>query len=91
MAQDITVTLTNEQVAKGLEYARKVYPDASNDDLRQMLEDAAYWGPGVRQVIADWETGATRQDENENRQTARDEFLAVYPDRIVEPAPPVEE
>jgi len=88
MAQNITVTLTDEQVQQALVYARKVYPDATNDELREQLEHAAYWGPGIRDQIAKWEYDYTRQTENENRQTATDEFLVSFPAEVPDPEPP---
>ena len=87
MAQDITVTLSNEQVAAGLEYARKLFPDATNEDLRAKLEEAAYYGPGIRLVIGEWEYEYTRQTENEQRQESLDEFNAIFPPEP-EPDPP---
>ena len=87
---DITVTLTSNQVQQGLTYARKVYPDASNADLTAMLEDAAYWGPGVRDKIAEWEIAATRQTENDARKVAQEEFLEDFPAKV-EPEPEPEQ
>ncbi len=81
---DIIVTLTTAQVQQGLVYARKVFPEATNADLTAKLEEAAYYGPGIRLQIADWERQATRADENTARQEAQDQFVAVYP-----PASPV--
>ena len=83
---DITVTLSTAQVQQGLVYARKVFPEATNADLTAKLEEAAYYGPGIRLQIADWERQATRQDENAARQEATDAFEAVYPP-YTEPAP----
>lgn len=79
MAQDITVTLTTEQVQQGLTYARKIKPDATNAELVAELTDAAYWGPGIREVIASWEMAATREHENENRQASQAAFLEDFP------------
>ena len=81
---DITVTLSTAQVQKGLEYARKVYPDATNADLTAKLEEAAYYGPGIRLQIAEWEGLATRQDENARSQAAAAEFEQVYPPGVGE-------
>ena len=76
---NITVTLTDTQTAKALEYARKVYPNATNAELRDELEAAAQYGPGIQSKIGEWEMVATRQEENANRQVKADEFVAVFP------------
>ena len=85
MAQNITVTLENNQVQQALVYARQLFPEATNAELIAALEDAAYWGPGIRERIASWEADYTRQTENENRQAARDDFLEDFPAKVEAP------
>ena len=91
MAVNITVQLSDEQVSQALVYARKVKPDASNAELIAELEDAAYWGPGIRDVIAGWEYTYTRQAENEARAVSRADFLEEFPEKPADPEPDPEQ
>lgn len=91
MAQKITVELTDNQVQQALVYARKVKPEATNAELIAELQEAAYFGPGIREVIASWEVAHTREVENANRAAAQAEFLEDFPAKVEDdPEPPVE-
>ena len=79
MATNITVTLTDEQVAKALQYARKIFPEATTVELRSKLEEAATHGPGVYSKIGEWEYEAIRQHENEQREESLEEFESIFP------------
>ena len=85
MATNITVTLETNQVQQALVYARQLFPEATNAELIAALEDAAYWGPGIRDKIASWEAEYTRDQENENRKVSRDDFLEDFPEKVEDP------
>ena len=87
MAASITVTLSTEQVQAAKDYANKVHPEATNAELLDYLEKAAYEGPGIRAQIGQWEIEALKVDQNETRDVAIDEFNAVFPEEYT--APPV--
>ena len=76
----VTVELTDAQMAKALAYCKQIKPDATDADVTADLHHAAYWGPGVREQIRLWEVAKVRQDANEARRAANDEFLADFPD-----------
>ena len=76
----VTVELTDAQMTKALAYCQQIKPDATDADVTAELEHAAYWGPGVREQIRLWEVAKVREDANEARRAANDEFLADFPD-----------
>ena len=82
MPVDITVTLSDEQVAEGLRIARLANPTATNDDLRTELEQAAWAGPGIRAVLAQWAREAFQAQRSADWQTERDAFVALFPDDL---------
>ena len=79
MAQNITVTLTNDQVQHALASARTVYPNATNAELEAMLTAAATHGPGVYAKIGEWDAAAFREGENVRRKQALEEFEETFP------------
>ena len=76
---NITVTLTAEQVTAALADARYLFPEATNTDLRDKLEQAATYGPGVYACIREWRTQRVRQEENDNRKAEEAAFEGLFP------------
>ena len=79
MATNITVTLTDEQVAAGLADAQYLFPDATNADLKDKLEESATHGPGIYASIREWRAMRVRQEENDNRKTEEAAFEGLFP------------
>ncbi len=88
MATNITVTLTDEQVAAALADARYLFPDATSTDLRDKLKESATYGPGVYTTVREWRGMRIREEENANRQAEEAAYEAVFPPK---PTPEPEE
>lgn len=84
METNITVTLTDEQVTAGLDDARYLYPNVTNDVLKAKLKASATYGPGIYASIREWRELRVRQEENDNRKTEEVAFEGLFP-----PAAPV--
>ena len=89
MSQQITVTLTDEQVQAALQDARYLYSDASNDELRAKLEDSATHGPGIYATVRDWRARRVRDEENENRKVEEAAYEELFPPPTVPDPEPV--
>ncbi len=79
MSQQITVTLTDEQVQAALVDARYLYPEASNDDLRAKLEESATHGPGIYATVRQWRAMRIREEENANRAVEEAAYEELFP------------
>ena len=79
MATNITITLSDEQVAAAAADGRYLYPSLTDPEIKDILEDSAIYGPGIHATIREWRATRVRQEENDNRKTEEDAYELLFP------------
>jgi hypothetical protein len=86
MALSLTIDLSDSEEQLLKDIARQANPDATNAFLKEWAQAVAK--KGLRDELGTIQLDQIRQQENESRATAKDQFAAWFPE--VPQPPPVE-